>query len=158
MRWIRIGAVLCFVAVACGAFGAHALRDTLDDEMLAVWETSVQYHFFHGLALVLLGAVEPRLRPRRVRWAGVSFLVGVGVFSGSLYLLALTGVRTLGAITPIGGVAFLVGWILLALGRPHPVSRMDPGRAASDPEGASRSPSEGAREGRGRGPMSASRT
>lgn len=122
MRWIRVGAVLCFIAVACGAFGAHALRDTLDDEMLEVWRTSVQYHFFHGLGLVLLGAVEPRLRPRRVRWAGVSFLVGVGLFSGSLYLLALTGVRALGAITPIGGVAFLVGWVLLALGRPHPVS------------------------------------
>ena len=123
MRWTRIGGALLFVGVALGAFGAHGLEESLSPEMLEVWETGVQYHLVHGLGLVALGALEPRLRPRRVRAIGIALLLGVAIFSGSLYLLALTGLSWLGAITPLGGVAFLVAWALLAFGRPRAESK-----------------------------------
>lgn len=120
MRWIRIGAALMFLAVSLGAFGAHGLKESLTPESLEIFQTGVHYQFIHALGLILLGAVQPRLRPRRVRVAGIAFLLGIGIFSGSLYLIALTGMSWLGAITPLGGLSFLVGWLLLALGRPRP--------------------------------------
>ena len=110
-----VGAVMGFVGVALGAFGAHGLRGRLSPDMLAVFETGVRYHMYHALALLATAALVPRLDGRAVTIAGWSFTTGIVLFSGSLYALALSGVTVLGAITPLGGVAFLVGWISLAV-------------------------------------------
>jgi len=107
-----LGAVSGFVAVAAGAFGAHALRARLSPELLAVFETGARYQMYHALALLAVAWMLGRW-PARAGWL---FLAGTVLFSGSLYLLALTGIRWLGAITPLGGLAFLAGWICLALG------------------------------------------
>src|SRR6476659_5712704 len=113
--FLLAGAVAGLVAVAFGAFGAHGLRGRLTPEMLAVFETGVRYHMYHALALLLVAALVPRPGTgRAIVAAGWLFVAGIVLFSGSLYLLAVTGVTVLGAITPIGGVAFLAGWALLA--------------------------------------------
>ena len=114
--WIRVGGVLGFLAVGLGAFGAHALRDRLDAlGTSATYQTAVQYHSLHAVALVCVGMIGTLGKGAvDVRLAGWSFLVGVIVFSGSLYVLSLTGMKWLGAITPIGGVALLLGWLALA--------------------------------------------
>ena len=109
------GALSALVAVAAGAFGAHALRARLSPDLLAVFETGARYQMYHALALLAvawLAAARPGANS--VVWAGGLFLLGTVVFSGSLYTLALTGQRWLGAITPLGGVAFLAGWACLA--------------------------------------------
>jgi uncharacterized membrane protein YgdD (TMEM256/DUF423 family) len=106
-----LGAVSAFCSVALGAFGAHALKSRLSSEALAVFETGARYQMFHALALLLVAAL-PNLR---ASFAGWLFLAGTILFCGSLYALALTGVRGFGAITPVGGLCFLVGWVLLAL-------------------------------------------
>ena len=109
----RLAAVMGGLAVALGAFGAHGLDDRLTELGTSdTYQTAVLYHFFHGLMLVILAG-----RPIFRRGPYLSFLAGILVFSGSLYILAVTGVRWLGAITPIGGVAFLVGWFWLAFAR-----------------------------------------
>jgi uncharacterized membrane protein YgdD (TMEM256/DUF423 family) len=113
--FVLIGALAGVVGVALGAFGAHGLRARLSPEMLAVFETGVRYQMYHALALLALGALGPTISGRLATVAGWSFTAGIVIFSGSLYLLALTDVRTLGAITPIGGVAFLLGWACLAI-------------------------------------------
>ena len=113
--FVFISAVLGGVGVALGAFGAHGLRGRLSPEMLTVFETGVRYHMYHALALLFVALVLPRLDGRAVVIAGWSFVAGIVLFSGSLYALALSGVTTLGAVTPLGGVAFLVGWIALAV-------------------------------------------
>jgi len=112
--WWRIGAILCGLSVALGAFGAHGLQKFLDDpHRIAVWETAARYQMYHGLAILLLATrFEGVTRP--ARW----FLAGIAIFSGSLYALALSGVKILGAITPIGGVCFLIGWSLLVWDAP----------------------------------------
>ncbi len=110
-----VGALMGFVGVGLGAFGAHGLKGRLTAEMLAVFETGVRYQMYHALALLALGALMTRLEGRAVVVAGWSFTAGILIFSGSLYALALSGVTMLGAITPIGGVAFLIGWIALAI-------------------------------------------
>jgi uncharacterized membrane protein YgdD (TMEM256/DUF423 family) len=113
------GALAGFVGVAFGAFGAHALRGRLSPEMLAVFETGVRYQMYHALALMLTAAIMMSGRDvvhgRALAIAGWSFIAGMVLFSGSLYLLAVTGITVLGAITPIGGVAFLLGWACLAI-------------------------------------------
>ncbi len=117
LSWLFVGALNGFLAVAAGAFGAHALKARLGADLLAVFETGARYHMYHALALVAVGLLAA-LRPGSaglLNGAGWAFLVGVLLFSGSLYALALTGVRGLGAITPLGGLAFLTGWALLAL-------------------------------------------
>jgi uncharacterized membrane protein YgdD (TMEM256/DUF423 family) len=112
---LTLGALLAFVAVALGAFGAHALRSRLAPEMTTVWHTAVQYHGGHALALVAVGILLLHWPDRSaLAWAGWLFVTGIALFSGSLYTLALTGIKGLGAITPIGGVAFLAGWLMLA--------------------------------------------
>jgi uncharacterized membrane protein YgdD (TMEM256/DUF423 family) len=111
MFWAAAGAVNAFVAIACGAFGAHALKRRLDADRLAVFETGARYHMYHALGLVAvswLGTV--RHDDDAVHTAGTLFLAGIVLFSGSLYALALSGVRKLGAITPLGGLCFLLGW------------------------------------------------
>ena len=106
--------ILGFLAVAFGAFGAHMLRDRISTESMQIFQTGVQYHMAHALALLGLSALATRVRfASAIGWL---FIFGVLVFSGSLYLLAITGERWLGAITPIGGLCFLLGWALLAVG------------------------------------------
>ncbi len=112
--FLLLAAISGFLVVALGAFGAHGLKEKLSADLLAVWQTGVLYQMFHTLALLavaLLLAHTPQLGA--LRWSGWLFVAGIVIFSGSLYLLALTGVRVLGAITPIGGVAFLAGWLTL---------------------------------------------
>ena len=111
-----IGAVLGALGVAAGAFGAHGLRARVSPEMLAVFETGVRYHLVHALALLAVAWASTRWVSAAIRGAGWLFVVGILVFSGSLYVLTLTGIRALGAITPFGGVAFILGWLLLAWG------------------------------------------
>jgi len=110
-----IAALMLFVAVAAGAFGAHTLAKQVGPERIAVWQTAVQYHAWHGLAIFgigLLMRVSPELRGLAA--AAWCFVAGIVMFSGSLYLLAATGVTALGAVTPLGGIAFLAGWAALA--------------------------------------------
>ena len=112
--WVVIGACYGFIAVALGAFGAHALKEVLDEKSAAVYQTAVHYQMFHALALIALGIWAQQFPVGASLWVGGCFSLGVLLFSGSLYILALSGIRALGMITPIGGVLFLVGWILFA--------------------------------------------
>lgn len=110
------GAVLAFLAVGLGAFGAHGLKDALEASgKLAVWETAVDYQFWHALALLVLACRPVSLRGRAWAVAGACFVGGVVLFSGSLYWLALGGPRWLGPVTPLGGTCFLIGWLILAV-------------------------------------------
>ena len=113
--FLLAGALAGLVGVGFGAFGAHGLRGRLSAEMLGVFETGVRYQMYHALALMALAALSDRLNGRLIEAAGWLFIAGIVVFSGSLYVLAVTGVTVLGAITPIGGVAFLAGWACLVL-------------------------------------------
>jgi uncharacterized membrane protein YgdD (TMEM256/DUF423 family) len=104
-----------FLAVALGAFGAHALKARLTPDSLVLWHTAVEYHAGHGLALLAVGLWLQRAEHlRSLAWAAWLFVAGIVLFSGSLYALALTGVNALGAIAPFGGLAFLAGWLALA--------------------------------------------
>lgn len=114
--FFRLGAFSALVAVAAGAFGAHAFRSRLAPDLLAVFETATRYQMYHALALLAVAWAADRWPGPAVRRAGWLFVAGTALFSGSLYLLALSGVRWLGAITPIGGAALLAGWACLALG------------------------------------------
>ena len=113
--FITLGSLSGMLAVMLGAFGAHALRARLDDYAMGVFETAVQYHFYHSLALLAVGIVALS-QPQTVllKSSGWLFLIGILVFSGSLYLLGVTGIRWLGAVTPLGGLAFIGGWACLA--------------------------------------------
>jgi uncharacterized membrane protein YgdD (TMEM256/DUF423 family) len=110
---IMHGALQAFLAVVMGAFGAHGLEKVLDEYGLKIWHTAAAYHLSHALALVLLGICERQFQ-QRLPISHWGFGIGIFLFSGSLYLLALTGQKWLGAITPLGGLAFLVGWLALA--------------------------------------------
>ncbi len=116
MNWTAIGAVLMALAVCMGAFGAHALKGMLDAYSMSVYEKAVFYHFIHGLGILLVALLARTnaitiTGQTRVAWL---LLIGIMIFSGSLYALAMSGARVLGAITPIGGIAFIAGWMLLA--------------------------------------------
>jgi uncharacterized membrane protein YgdD (TMEM256/DUF423 family) len=113
--FFALGAVSGFISVAAGAFGAHALRSRLTPEYLGVFETAARYQMYHALALLAVAWAITRGSGSTAQWAGWLFVVGTVLFSGSLYALALTGTRWLGAITPLGGAAFLAGWLCLAL-------------------------------------------
>ena len=108
------GALSAFIAVAAGAFGAHMLRARLSPELLAVFETAARYQMYHALALIAVAFALARWPSPATRAAGWLFIAGTVLFSGSLYLLALTGTRWLGAVTPLGGLCFLAGWLALA--------------------------------------------
>ncbi|MFS0870215.1 DUF423 domain-containing protein [Paenibacillus xylanilyticus] len=113
---VVLGSIMMLLAVALGAFGAHALKRKLSADMIKIYETGVQYHIAHGLGLILLGLIADRLeQPSLIMVAGWLLFAGILLFSGSLYALSITGVRKLGAITPLGGVAFLAGWILVMI-------------------------------------------
>lgn len=106
--------ISAFLAVALGAFGAHGLKARLTPEMLDIFEVGVRYHMYHSFGLLAVAWASAHWPQSGANTAGWFFLAGIVIFSGSLYILSLTGLRWLGAITPIGGVAFLIGWILLA--------------------------------------------
>jgi uncharacterized membrane protein YgdD (TMEM256/DUF423 family) len=114
--FVVLGSMSAFVGVALGAFGAHGLKNKVAMDMLKVWETAVLYHLVHALGLIFVGLICFILpEVPSVRYAGWILLVGTVLFSGSLYLLVLTGSKPLGIITPLGGVAFLAGWLMLAV-------------------------------------------
>jgi uncharacterized membrane protein YgdD (TMEM256/DUF423 family) len=113
---VSLAAVFGFLAVALGAFGAHGLRNSLSPEMLAVYQTGVQYHFYHALALLLVGVLmQQGLSSGVLRAAAWLFALGIILFSGSLYALAISEIKVLGAITPLGGLMFLAAWVCLAV-------------------------------------------
>lgn len=113
--FLVIGALACMLAVLLGAFGAHALRAKLSPDMLAIYQTGVQYHFWHALGLLAIAlAIAHFPAATALKWAGWLMLAGIVVFSGSLYVLAATGLRWLGAITPLGGTAFILAWAVFA--------------------------------------------
>jgi uncharacterized membrane protein YgdD (TMEM256/DUF423 family) len=114
--WLRVGATLGALGVTAGAFGAHGLEGTLTERYQQIYETAVRYQMYHALALLAVGLVGTFGKPSRgVAIAGWSFLLGTLVFSGTLYALALTQVRWLGMITPIGGLGLIAGWVALAV-------------------------------------------
>ena len=114
-RWFAIGAWLGALGVALGAFGAHGLKARVSADMVAVWETGARYHVLHALALLATAWACERWPGAYTSGAGWLFLAGIALFSGSLYALALSGVRVLGAITPVGGLCFIAGWVCLAI-------------------------------------------
>jgi uncharacterized membrane protein YgdD (TMEM256/DUF423 family) len=112
--FLAIGALSALIGVAAGAFGAHSLRERLSADLLAIFETGARYQMYHAFALIVVAWAQTRWPGALLTTSGWLFVAGTLLFSGSLYLLSLTGVRWLGAITPLGGVAFLTGWLLLA--------------------------------------------
>ncbi|MCB9663157.1 MAG: DUF423 domain-containing protein [Alphaproteobacteria bacterium] len=111
--WWTVAGLAGALGVALGAFGAHGLKGVVTDpHLLEVWDTGARYHLIHALALLAVAA-----HPARPAWAGGLFLAGIVLFSGSLYLMTLTGFRWLGAVTPLGGLCFIAGWLVLAFAR-----------------------------------------
>ena len=113
--FIGLGALSAFISVAAGAFGAHALKQVLDTNMLAVYHTAVDYQFFHSIGLIVIGILH-KVSPRQSHsFSASAMLAGIILFSGSLYILSTTGIKWLGMITPAGGICFLAAWLVLAL-------------------------------------------
>lgn len=117
MIWARWGAWMMFAAILMGAFGAHALKTRLDAYGLEVWRTAVLYHALHALGLFAVAWMSGYTADPKLATAGGLMVAGIFLFSGSLYVLALTGVRALGAVTPFGGLCFLAAWIIVALAK-----------------------------------------
>ncbi|GFN30840.1 DUF423 domain-containing protein [Paenibacillus xylaniclasticus] len=114
-KYGAFGALHALLAVALGAFGAHGLKDMLDEDMLSVFETGVRYHMYHALGLLAVAALAGRIESVQLLRRGALLLhIGIFIFSGSLYVLSLSGIEVLGAITPIGGVSFIAGWAMIA--------------------------------------------
>ncbi len=113
--WLILGAASAFLSVAAGAFGAHALRARLAPDLLTIFETGARYHMYHSLGLIAIGLLSQFRPSPLLNGAGWAMSAGILLFSGSLYVLALSGVRALGAITPFGGLGFLAGWLLFAI-------------------------------------------
>lgn len=111
------GALLTALAIMMGAFGAHALKGYLSEEMLSVYKTAFEYHMYHALGMLLVGLLLKQYPTATlITWSGSMMIVGILLFCGSLYILSITGSRWLGAVTPFGGVAFVIAWLLLAIG------------------------------------------
>ncbi|MEK4509711.1 DUF423 domain-containing protein [Paenibacillus anaericanus] len=114
-KYVRIGAVLMSLAVALGAFGAHILEPIIGEKATGTYETGVHYHMIHALGILITALLAGKLgESRKWLWANRLFVIGIVLFSGSLYLMAITGWKWLGPITPLGGISFIVGWLLLA--------------------------------------------
>lgn len=114
--FLTMGSIAMALAVALGAFGAHGLKSRLTQEMLNIFETGVQYHFYHAIGLLIVGLVTHYLPDSALlKWSGWLMVGGILIFSGSLYILATSGLRWLGAITPVGGLCFIASWVLLTL-------------------------------------------
>ncbi|WP_334076228.1 MULTISPECIES: DUF423 domain-containing protein [Paenibacillus] len=113
---LALGGIMMFLAVALGAFGAHALKHKLTGDKQKTYQTGVQYHLAHSLGLLLLGILAGEIAdPSLIIWAGWLLLAGIVLFSGSLYALSISGIRKLGAITPLGGLCFLAGWLIVVI-------------------------------------------
>jgi len=113
--WLRIGGLLMALGVVLGAFGSHALRAKLDDYSMEVFRTAVFYHLIHALGIFVVAYLGSLYSDTKIQWAGILLVAGIILFSGSLYLLAITGQKWLGAVTPLGGLAFIAAWLLIAL-------------------------------------------
>jgi len=114
--FLLLGSLSALLAVALGAFGAHGLKKIIAPDLLEIYQTGVQYHFYHALGLLALGLIAVHVpESALLRWAGWLMFAGIVIFSGSLYILAISGLRWLGAITPIGGTAFIAAWLLLLI-------------------------------------------
>jgi uncharacterized membrane protein YgdD (TMEM256/DUF423 family) len=112
---ILTASIFLALAVGIGAFGAHALKAQLSEEMLQVYKTGVEYHFYHALGLLLVGTLAVSKPVKLLNWSALFLTFGIILFSGSLYLLSVTGISSIGIITPVGGISFITGWILLFL-------------------------------------------
>lgn len=111
-----LGSINALIAVMLGAFGAHALKSRLSSDMMDIFQTGVQYHFYHALGLLAVGLIAYHLPDSAwLKWSGWLMLAGIVIFSGSLYILSISGIKWLGAITPIGGTAFIFAWVLLTI-------------------------------------------
>lgn len=112
---LAAGTVFMILGVSIGAFGAHILKESLLPESLAVFKTGVEYHFYHALGLLVVGLLSKHFSSKRMLWSAIFLSAGIILFSGSLYLLAISGLKWLGAITPLGGTSFIAGWIFLIM-------------------------------------------
>lgn len=110
------GAIFMALGVLLGAFGAHALKTSLSPEMMQVYKTGVEYQFYHALGLLLIGLIGFQIKSKYLNWSGILIGIGIILFSGSLYVLSITGIKIIGAITPFGGLSFVAGWVFLAIG------------------------------------------
>ena len=117
MLWVKIASLLMFAGVALGAFGAHALRGKVDPYLLEVFKTGVLYHLIHALGLFAVAWLSTISQDPKIGWAAMLMLVGILLFSGSLYIISVSGIRAFGMITPIGGLCFLTAWTLLFLAK-----------------------------------------
>lgn len=115
MIWAKWGAALMFLAVAIGAFGAHGLRGKIDAHQMSIYQTGVLYHLIHALGLFAVAWLSSQHPSAKMFWAGTLSVTGIFLFSGSLYGLAISGQRWLGAITPLGGLAFMAAWVLVLI-------------------------------------------
>jgi uncharacterized membrane protein YgdD (TMEM256/DUF423 family) len=113
--FIILGALNGFIAVALGAFGAHGLEGKIPDKYLETWQTAVQYQMFHAVGLLVIGLLAGKISSPLINWSGWLMLIGIILFSGSLFVLSVTQIKVLGAITPLGGVSFLVAWVLMII-------------------------------------------
>ena len=112
---IMVASILLALAVAIGAFGAHGLKAHLSPEMLQTYKTGVEYHFYHALGLLLVGVLSLSIPSNLLNWSAFLLVLGIILFSGSLYILAISGIKWIGAVTPAGGLSFIAGWIFLFL-------------------------------------------
>jgi len=108
-----VASILLALAVAIGAFGAHGLKARLSAEMIMIYKTGVEYHFYHAIGLLLIGVLSVSYPSVLLNWSAILLVTGIFLFSGSLYVLAISGMKWLGAITPLGGLSFIAGWVLL---------------------------------------------
>ena len=114
--FLILGSINAATAVTMGAFGAHSLKTKISQDMLSVFQTAVQYHFYHSLGLLIIGLLTIYFKPEKyLKIAGWIMFIGIILFSGSLYILSTTGTRWLGIITPVGGIAFIISWIYIAI-------------------------------------------
>ena len=110
---LMTASILLALAVAIGAFGAHGLKQHISGEMLQTYKTGVEYHFYHALGLLLIGVLTISFPSELLKWSAIFMVAGIVLFSGSLYVLAISGIKWIGAITPVGGLCFIAGWVLL---------------------------------------------
>lgn len=115
--FIILGSLNAALAVMLGAFGAHLLKNQLSENLMTTFQTGNQYHFYHALGLFAVAFIASHTNSKLVKWSGFLMFIGIILFSGSLYILSITGITWLGAITPIGGIAFIAAWILLAMAK-----------------------------------------
>jgi len=110
---LTAGAIFMVLAIVLGAFGAHALKESLSPEMMKVYQTGVEYQFNNALGLLLIGLIGFQIQSKYIKWSGTLITIGIILFSGSLYILSVSGIHWIGVITPIGGMSFVAGWIFL---------------------------------------------